>query len=138
MSHLERIKYGLSSLFVSDLLIFCVGYSIEQNCSGIMMVLKPFLLGLCHLASGDNLPFSILRIFIAFKNNIPEICIKAKKKTFYSILPIIKFLTIKDGRFCIVSIVFVFRRTSHMSFSHAPDLLNTVRCGYQNRSSDTN
>src|ERR1044072_5463144 len=113
MSHLKRIKYGLSSLFVSDLLIFCVGYGIEQNGSGFMMVLKLFLLGFCHLASGNSLPFSILRILIAFKNNIPEICIKAKKKTFYSILPIIKFLTIKDGRFCIVSTAFIFRRTCH-------------------------
>src|ERR1044072_6349218 len=113
MSHLKRIKYGLSSLFICDLLIFCVGYGIEQNGSCFMMVLKLFLLSFCHLASGNSLSFNILRILIAFKNNIPEICIKAKKKTFYSILQIIKLLTIKDGRFCTVIIVFVFRRTSH-------------------------
>src|ERR1044072_2043743 len=113
MSHLKRIKYGLSSLFVSDLLIFCVGYSIEQNGSSFMMVLKRFLLGLCHLASGDSLPFSILRIFIAFKNNIPEIYIKPKKNPSYPTLPTIKFLPIKGGSFAIVSSVFFFRRTSH-------------------------
>src|ERR1044072_3622399 len=119
MSHLKRIKYGLSSLFVSDLLIFCIRYGVEQNGSCFVMILEGHLLIIRHLASGDSFSFSILGMLIAFNDDIPQIYIKAKKKTFYSVLPVFKFLTIKDGRFCTVSIVFVFRRTSHWVF-HTP------------------
>src|ERR1044072_2477152 len=100
-------------MFVCDFLIFCVGYGVEQNSYGFMMILKLFLLGLRHLASGNDLPFSILRNFIAFDDNVPEIHIKAKKETFYSVLPVIKLLTVKVGRFGIVVVVFIFRRICH-------------------------
>src|ERR1044072_1526296 len=118
VSHLERIVDGLRSFFCGDLLILVVRDGVEKNGSGFMMIQKLFLLGLRHLISGNDLPFSILRMFIALNNNIPEIFIKAKKKTFYPILPIVKFLTIKDGRFCTIMIVSIFRGVSHMSFSH--------------------
>src|ERR1044072_2118073 len=121
MSHLERIKDRLCSLFVSDLLIFCIGYVVEQNGSCLVMILEGLLLGIRHLAFGDRFSLIILRMLIAFNDNIPEIYIKARKKTFYSVLPVIKLLTIKDGRFWTVSIVFIFRGISHMSFSHTPD-----------------
>src|ERR1044072_433742 len=121
MSHLERIKDRLCSLFISDLLIFCIGYGVEQNGSCLVMILEGLLLGIRHLASGDSFSFSILRMFIAFNDYIPEIYIIAKKKTFYSVLPVIKFLTIKDGSFCTVVVVFILKRVSHLSFSHAPD-----------------
>src|ERR1044072_1668782 len=121
MSHLERVKDRLCSLFVSDLFIFCIGYGVEKNGPCLVMILEGLLLSFCHLASGDSFSFSIFRMFIAFNDNIPSIYIKAKKKTFYSVLPVVKFLTIKDGRFCTVGIVFIFKRTSHLSFSHAPD-----------------
>src|ERR1044072_5478510 len=68
MGHLERIKDRLCSLFISDLLIFCIGYGIEQNGPCLVMILEGFLLGIRHLASGDNLPFSILGLFITFNN----------------------------------------------------------------------
>src|ERR1044072_2944228 len=113
VSHLERIVDGLCSLFVGDLLILLVRDGVEKNGYGFVMILKFLLRGLCHLASGNDLPFSILRMFIAFNDNIPEIYIKAKKETFYSVLPVIKLFSIKDGRFGIVVIVFIFRRTSH-------------------------
>src|ERR1044072_2017883 len=104
VSHLERIVDGLRSFFVGDLLILFIRDGVEKNGSGFMMILKLFLLGLRHLISGNDLPFSILRMFIAFNNNIPEIFIKAKKNAFYPILPIVKFLTIKDGRCCTIMI----------------------------------
>src|ERR1044072_339658 len=113
MSHLERIKDRLCGLFVSDLLIFCIGYGVEQNGSCLVVVVEGLLLHIRHLASGDSFSFSIFRMFIAFNDNIPEIYIIAKKKTFYSVLPVVKFLTIKDGRFCTVGVVFIFRRVSH-------------------------
>src|ERR1044072_8826013 len=113
MSHLKRIKYRLCSLLISDLLIFCIRYGVEQNGPCLVMVFEGLLLVINHLASGDSFSFSILGMLIAFNDDIPEIYIKAKKKTFYPVLPVVKFLTIKDGRFCTVGIVFVFRRTSH-------------------------
>src|ERR1044072_8154275 len=84
VSHLERIVDGLRSFFVGDLLILVVRDGVEKNGSGFMMIQKLFLLGLRHLISGNDLPFSILRMFIALNNNIPEIFIKAKKKNFLS------------------------------------------------------
>src|ERR1044072_5246378 len=54
MSHLERIKDRLCSLFVSDLFIFCIGYGVEQNGSCLVMVLEGLLLVIRHLASGDS------------------------------------------------------------------------------------
>src|ERR1044072_4119614 len=44
---------------------------------------------------------------------------QSQEKNFLFCLPVFKFLTIKNGRFCTVSIVFVFRRTSHWVF-HTP------------------
>src|ERR1044072_7551336 len=113
MSHLKRIKDRLCSLLVGDLLIFCIRYGVEQNGSCFVMIFEGLLLSFCHLTSGDDLSLSILRLFIALDDDVPQIYIKAKKKTFYSVLPILKLLAIKDGRFCTISIVFVFRRTSH-------------------------
>src|ERR1044072_3452345 len=68
MSHLERIKDRLCSLFVGYLLIFCIGYGIEQNGPCLVMIFECLLLGIHHLASGDNLSFSILGLFIAFND----------------------------------------------------------------------
>src|ERR1044072_3141773 len=87
MSHLERIIDGLCGFFVGDLLIFVVRDSIEKNGSGFVMILEELLLVICHLASGNDLSFRIFWFFITINDNIPEIYIKAKKKTFYSVLP---------------------------------------------------
>src|ERR1044072_5442045 len=71
MSQLERIEDRLCSLLISDLLIFCIRYGVEQNGSCLVMILEGLLLGIRHLASGDRFPFSILRMFIAFNDDIP-------------------------------------------------------------------
>src|ERR1044072_4240757 len=71
MSHLKRIKYRLCSLLISDLLIFCIGYGVEQNGPCLVMVLEGLLLVICHLASGDSFSFSILGMLIAFNDDIP-------------------------------------------------------------------
>src|ERR1044072_9466208 len=89
-------------LVICFLLIFCIRYGVEQNGSCLVMIIEGLLLVISHLASGDSFSFSILGMLIAFNDDIPEIYIKAKKKTFYSVLPVVKFLTIKDGRFCTV------------------------------------
>src|ERR1044072_9293382 len=71
MSHLARLKDRLYSLLVSDLLIFCIRYGVEQNGSCLVMILEGLLLIIRHLASGDSFSFSILGMLIAFNDDIP-------------------------------------------------------------------
>src|ERR1044072_839159 len=89
------------------------------------MILECLLLIIRHLASGDIISFSIFGMRVAFDDDVPQIYVKAKKKTFYSVLPVLKLLTIKDGRFCTVSIVFTFRGICHLCF-HTPRIYWTL------------
>src|ERR1044072_3496923 len=106
MSHHQRVIYGFSSFFIRDLLIFRIGDGVEKNGSGLMMISELLLLIFIHSAQGNG-NFIFYGCHITISNIFPKFHIKAKKKTFYSILPIVKSLTIKNGRFCTIVIAFV-------------------------------
>ena len=51
---------------------------------------------------------------------------------FPSVLSAVKLYTIIGERFDAIRLSLISKRTNHEFFTRAPDLLNTVRCGYQN------